>query len=1104
MNLFTLTGEVLLRGTDEVLSIIKQLTSNAESSSNKMVNSFEKVGNSLKNGFKSNEVKNLDKSLQSLKDTVDSQKDDLSELKSKYQELYITHGKNSKEAKETAKSIEKLAKELNDNERELKEAKEASDKFGKSLDDLEKEASETESKMSSMFKKIGGVVATAFAIDKIKDFGVAIVEASATVNAEIAGFEQIMGDYSDTAQAKLNEVADNTGIVSSRLTPYMTSLTAKFKGLGNGIEESTDLATRGLTLASDASAFWDKSLDDSMSALNSFINGSYEGGEAIGLFANDTQLASYAISQGIVEQAKDWSALDEKTKQATRLEYAENMMALSGATGQAKNESKSYANVQANLAEKWRQFKAEIGEPLLEKVVIPVMEKLSGVVDTLSQKWGELQTWVKENKAEIDKWVDIIILAGVMVGAYVLTLGALSIIKTVTGWIKAMATGQALLNAVMAINPIALVVATLAGLAVIFVKAYNESETFRNIVNAVALAVKNAWIATVDWFKNLPETFKNIWNSIKDWTVNTWNSIKTTTSNIWNSLKTSVVNIATSIANGVKNGFTNLKTNIQNIWNSIKNTVVNVATSLANGVKTQFTNLKNNIQNIWNSIKSGASSIWNSIKNTVSNLVSNFVSGIKTKFTNFKNSASNIWNSIKDGIVNTISSLPEKMKTIGKNIVEGLWNGINNAKDWIVDKVKGFGDSVLSGIKNFFGIHSPSTVFAEIGKFLAEGLGIGIEENADYGVKAIEGTGGEILNGMENILGGLESTLSKSAVGRRIGQALGFEFAEAVVSETENAMNSVEEVVVESGEKIKVKFGEKLKELASTALNHVNNALYYLTPMIDSFSDLNQTELEEQAKTIEGEIEALNKATDEKLELAQKEHDAELELLQDKYEQGIISMSMYSAQKKALDKELTTYKEEQLKAEEEAEKNLAEEKNRILEEQFNAKKKNDKANIFINLATAIMKAYAELGTIGGSIASGVLIQTSANQIKAIDAQKFTPAFAEGGIVEDATYGLIGEDGKEAVVPLENNTEWVGGLARAISPAIVTSSHSNSKEVATLREELRDIRMMLSEYLSQIVNKNTDIVLNGESLAYALAPSIDTNLGDINRLRARGI
>ena len=185
--------------------------------------------------------------------------------------------------------------------------------------------------MSSAFKKIGAAVTTYFAVDKVVDFGKQVVKAAANVSAEASAFEQIMGGYSDTAQKKMNEIADNTGMVASRLTPYMTSMTAKFKGLGFDIGEATDLASDGLNLAADAAAFWDMSLDDSMSHLNSFINGSYEGGEAIGLFANDTQMASYAVSQGLVKQTKDWANLDEATKQATRLEYAQNMMKASGA-----------------------------------------------------------------------------------------------------------------------------------------------------------------------------------------------------------------------------------------------------------------------------------------------------------------------------------------------------------------------------------------------------------------------------------------------------------------------------------------------------------------------------------------------------------------------------------------------------------------------------------------------------------------------------------------------------------------------------------------------------------------------------------------------------
>lgn len=39
-----------------------------------------------------------------------------------------------------------------------------------------------------------------------------------------------------------------------------------------------------------------------------------------------------------------------------------------------------------------------------------------------------------------------------------------------------------------------------------------------------------------------------------------------------------------------------------------------------------------------------------------------------------------------------------------------------------------------------------------------------------------------------------------------------------------------------------------------------------------------------------------------------------------------------------------------------------------------------------------------------------------------------PALAKGGIVDSATLAVIGERGKEAVLPLENNTGWIDMLA----------------------------------------------------------------------------
>lgn len=56
-----------------------------------------------------------------------------------------------------------------------------------------------------------------------------------------------------------------------------------------------------------------------------------------------------------------------------------------------------------------------------------------------------------------------------------------------------------------------------------------------------------------------------------------------------------------------------------------------------------------------------------------------------------------------------------------------------------------------------------------------------------------------------------------------------------------------------------------------------------------------------------------------------------------------------------------------------------------------------------------------------------------------------PRLARGGVVDSATFAQIGEDGAEAVVPLENNTGWITKvaeqMARAIVPALTNATNN---------------------------------------------------------------
>lgn len=82
------------------------------------------------------------------------------------------------------------------------------------------------------------------------------------------------------------------------------------------------------------------------------------------------------------------------------------------------------------------------------------------------------------------------------------------------------------------------------------------------------------------------------------------------------------------------------------------------------------------------------------------------------------------------GVVNAIKSAFGSIVNVGANLVEGLWNGVSSRIRWVTQKMASFGKQVIKSLKNFFGIHSPSTVMRdEIGRFLAEGVAVGFIEN---------------------------------------------------------------------------------------------------------------------------------------------------------------------------------------------------------------------------------------------------------------------------------------------------------------------------------------------------------------------------------------
>lgn len=388
---------------------------------------------------------------------------------------------------------------------------------------------------------------------------------------------------------------------------------------------------------------------------------------------------------------------------------------------------------------------------------------------------------------------------------------------------EGLSKAQAILNAVMSDNPIALIVLAIGALIAIFVVLWNKCDWFREfwinlwekIKNAVSTAidfvvelfnkiinfVKDNWqglllfIANpfVGGFKLLYdncEGFRNFINNfitnIKNFFVNGWNSIVTFfTEGIPNFISSviewlselpykigyfigqiigNIINFGVEVWNwitvdlpeiiqGIIDWFAQLP---DRIWEWLVNAYNNVIQWGTDTYNTATTWISNTIEKIVEWFSQLPSRIWNWLLNTYYNIVQ-WLSDTKTKMAE---GVSNIVTSV----VEWFSKLPDRMSEIGSNIVTGIWNGIVNAKDWLVGKVEEFASGILDGMKDALGIHSPSSKARDmIGKHLPEGVAVGIEANTDEALKAIDKMDDEIIKEMSNAVSMETGNINASA-----------------------------------------------------------------------------------------------------------------------------------------------------------------------------------------------------------------------------------------------------------------------------------------------------------------------------------------------------
>jgi TP901 family phage tail tape measure protein len=255
-------------------------------------------------------------------------------------------------------------------------------------------------------------------------------------------------------------------------------------------------------------------------------------------------------------------------------------------------------------------------------------------------------------------------------------LGILATALAISSVISVVQKAFALLNTTMLANPIFLVVTALAALTAGLVYAYNNSETFRNVVNQAFEVMKSVVITVVTTVR---DTVVTVFEAIKSAISTAVSTASTVVSNVFNTMKSTVTTIVNAISTAASTAFNVMKTAVTTAVNATKTAVTTVWNGIKSTVSTVVNAVRTTVTTVWNGIRSVTSSVWNGIKtavttpiNAAKSAVSTTVNGIRSTMTSVFGGIRSTVSSIFSGIQSAITSPIQTAKNTLANLVSGI------------------------------------------------------------------------------------------------------------------------------------------------------------------------------------------------------------------------------------------------------------------------------------------------------------------------------------------------------------------------------------------------------------------------------------------------
>lgn len=315
--------------------------------------------------------------------------------------------------------------------------------------------------------------------------------------------------------------------------------------------------------------------------------------------------------------------------------------------------------------------------------------------------------------------------------------------------------------------------------------------------------------------------------------------------------------------------------------------------------------------------------------------------------------------------VGAIKALPDRFKGIGGDIIKGLWNGIENMSEWVKSKIKGFSESVLNGIKEFFGIHSPSRVMRdEVGVNLAKGVIEGVEKEEANVKKSAESLSSVYVKAAKEKVKSLKES-------NKINLAQEIDYWKEIVKTTKNGTKAKEQAerqylaskktLLQEQKTIEADYNASVGEVNKKLVEDIQNiANAYDTQIksraesiksqlgiFDVFSSTTENSKESLINNLKTQVDGLY-AWDKALDELENRKGMDGSLIDEIQEMGVKTLADIQLLNSMTDEQLQHYI------------NLWREKNRLAEERAVQENQNLQAESMKQIAELISKANSEL------------------------------------------------------------------------------------------------------------------------------------------------